>query len=290
MAARGEGLLLLGRTGQLGEALAARLVKIGREFHSPSRTELDLQNTEGIARALDDLAPGAVLNAAAFTDVSGAELPANRDLAFRLNRDAPAALARACRKRRIPLVHVSTDYVFDGTSPRPYREEDPTRPLQIYGLSKREGEREVLSLDPGALVVRTSTLFGPAPRQRLNYVDAILEQARRQPVVSVVEPPVSSPTFAPDLADAILRLFDAGSTGLVHAANDGPCSRLELARAVVEEAGLAGAVEVRVRPAPPSDLPRPAYSVLDTQHLASLLGGALRPWREALAEHVRAKL
>ncbi len=278
--------LVLGGTGQLGLAFAARLHRAGCRVDLPSRSELDLSDPASIESALERLAPAVVLNAAAFTDVAAAESPEVRDEVFRLNRDAPAALARTCRAMKIPLAHVSTDYVFDGASPRPYREDDPTHALQVYGHSKLDGEREVLSIHPGALVVRTSTLFGPARRKRLNYVDAILRQARHGALLEVVELPVSSPTFAPDLAHAILVLLDTGVTGLVHVVNQGQCTRLELARAVIEEAGLAGSVEIRIRPTSPGDVPRPAYSVLDTARCDSILGAPLRSWREAVREHV----
>ncbi len=284
---RGDRWLVLGGTGQLGRALAERLRRSGRAFDLPSRAELDLSEPLQIGPALAAMAPAAVLNASAFSDVAAAERPENRDPAYRLNRDAPASLARACREMTVPLVHVSTDYVFDGTSRRPYREDDPPRPLQVYGLSKLAGEREVLSAYPGALVVRTSTLFGPAPRKRANYVDAILAQALRSRLIEVVELPVSSPTFAPDLAGAILALVERGASGVFHVANRGQCSRLELARAVVEEADLSDSVEVRPRPAPTTDLARPVYSVLDTARFTSLVGAPLRPWRETVAEHVR---
>jgi len=137
---------------------------------------------------LATVAPSAVINASAFTDVAAAERPENRETVLRLNRDAPALLARTCAGRGIPLVHVSTDYVFDGRSRRPYREDDPTHPLQVYGASKLEGELGVLAAHPSALIVRTSTLFGPATRSRPNFVDAILAQALRSEVVSVVVP------------------------------------------------------------------------------------------------------
>jgi len=284
-----EPWLVLGGTGQLGVALATRLRRAGHRFHLPSRGELDLSDPARIPSALGRMAPAVVLNAAAFTDVAAAEAPEVADEVFHLNRDAPQALARACRAMGIPLVHISTDYVFDGASSLPYREDDPTRPLQVYGRSKLEGERAVLSNHPRALVVRTSTLFGPAERMKANYVDAILRRARRARLLEVVEFPVSCPTFAPDLAGAILALLEDAVTGIVHVVNRGHCSRLELARAVIEEAGLGESVEIRTRPAPPGDVPRPAYSVLETSRYDSIVGAPLRSWREAVREHVRSQ-
>jgi len=281
-----ERCLILGGTGQLGSALAERLQRAGRGVQLPSRSELDLSRPESIESTLERIVPTAVVNAAAFTDVAAAEAPEVRDEVFRLNRDAPAALARACRALRVPLIHVSTDYVFDGTRRRPYREDDPTGPLQVYGRSKLEGEWEVLSTYPRALVIRTSTLFGPGRRGRPNYVDAVLRQARSTRLLEVVELPVASPTFAPDLAAAALALLDAGASGLVHVVNRGQCSRLELAGAVIEAAGLGETLEIRTRPAPAEGVARPAYSVLETSRYEGIVGVPLRSWREAVFEHV----
>jgi dTDP-4-dehydrorhamnose reductase len=280
--------VVLGGTGQLGAALAARLRDLGRLLALPSRAELDLSVPTRIASLLPALRPYVVIIAAAFTDVVRAELPDCRAEAFLLNRDVPAALAEACRGMSVPFVHVSTDYVFDGASRRPYREEDPVHPLQVYGASKLAGETEVLLAGGRSLVVRTSTLFGPAPRTRRNYVDAILEQARRGARIEVVELPVASPTFAPDLASGIIALVERGATGVVHVTNRGHCSRLELARTVVEEAGLGDSVEVRTREAVPG-VPRPDYSVLDTARFEALTGTPLRPFRQAVAAQIRAR-
>lgn len=278
--------VVLGGTGQLGAALAAHLRLQDRRAVLPTRAELDLSDTSGIASRLHALRPSVVVNAAAFTDVARAELAESCAEAYLLNRDAPAALAEACRAIDVPFVHVSTDYVFDGARRTPYREDDPVHPLQVYGASKLAGETEVLRTGGRSLIVRTSTLFGPATRARLNYVDAILEQARRGAELQVVELPVASPTFAPDLARGILALVERGAEGVVHVTNRGQCSRLELARAVVEEAGLA--VEVRTRPPVPG-VPRPEYSVLDTARFESWTGVSLPTFQEAVAAHIRAR-
>ena len=287
MAESTGGGLLLGGSGQLGTALADWLRRAGRPVLAPVRSELDLLGASAIARRVAEAQPAWVINAAAFTDVAGAERLDNREAVLRLNRDLPALLAQECRRSGARLVHVSTDYVFDGAASRPYREDDSPAPLQTYGISKLEGERAVLDANPDALILRTSTLFGPAQRARPNYVDAIRLQARVQTVIEVVELPVASPTFAADLAWALLRLLDARATGIVHVVNDGACSRLDLARAIVEEDGRAASVEVRSCAAPSGDLRRPAYSALDMARYEAIAGARLRPWRLALAEHLR---
>jgi len=281
-------VLVLGGSGLLGEALLEALAARGRDFRAPRRGELDLLRTEGIGAAVAAIGPSAVINASAFTDVVRAELAEERGAVQGLNRDAPAALAEQCRRSGIPLVHVSTDYVFDGSLRRPYREEDPTNPLQCYGRSKLEGEREVARLLPEAVVARTSTLYGPGRRRRPHYVDAVLRQAHERDRLSVVRLPVSSPTYAPDLAAALLRLLELRASGLFHIVNGGSCSRLELAREAVRLAGLAGRVEVLERPEEPGSLARPAYSVLDGSRYARVAGLPLRGWADALADYLGA--
>jgi dTDP-4-dehydrorhamnose reductase len=279
-------VVVLGGTGQLGAALLDELARRGRASIAPPRGTLDLLRP-GAVDAWPELArAAAVINAAAYTDVAGAEASAAGHAVWRLNRDLPGELARRCRRLGLRLAHVSTDYVFDGTADRPYREDDPTGPLQVYGRSKLEGEQRVLQEHPQALVVRTSTLFGRANRPRRNYVDAVLQQARRAgAVLELVRAPVGSPTLAADLAAALVDLLDAGAGGVVHAVNRGACSRIELASAALELAGRA--VDVRERPEPGGVPRRPAYSALDPSRCERWIGRAMRPWREALADYVR---
>jgi dTDP-4-dehydrorhamnose reductase len=279
--------LIFGGSGQLGTALVSELESRGAPVAAPSRSEVDLLCGD-LASALVRWSPAAVIYAAAYNDVNGAELEANRNEVFRLNRDAPAELARACAGRGLPFVHVSTDYVFDGAQGEPYREDDPTRPLQVYGRSKLAGEGAVLAADPDALVVRTSTLFGASRRNGSNFVRAVLTRARTEAALDVVRLPISSPTYAADLARALLHLSDAGARGLVHVTNAGGCTRLELAVEAIRVAGLAGRVAVRERAQPPAGAPRPAYSILDTTRYAALTGRSMRPWRETLQDYVAA--
>ncbi|HKQ60947.1 MAG TPA: dTDP-4-dehydrorhamnose reductase [Candidatus Polarisedimenticolaceae bacterium] len=281
-----ETILVLGGSGQLGRALLDELTRRGRSFVAPRREQLDLQATAEIAGAVAALRPTIVINAAAFTDVVAAERPEQRAAAFALNRDAVAALAAGCERCAALLVHVSTDYVFDGRQQRPYRESDPVGPLQVYGRSKLEGERAALGGSPRALVVRTSTLFGPGPRARPHYVDAVLRQARAGGRLELVARPIASPTYAPHLAAGLLELLRVGVAGLVHLANRGACSRIELAREAIARAGLASRVELSERTEPDETLPRPAYSALDTSLFTALAGQPLPAWEQAVDEYV----
>ncbi|MHC4428349.1 MAG: dTDP-4-dehydrorhamnose reductase [Planctomycetota bacterium] len=279
-------VLILGGTGQLGSALVHRLGKCGAAHVAPPRSELDLMKAS-FETVLAAHSPTAVINAAAYNDVNGAELDANRHEAARLNAEVPAELARICAGRNIPLIHVSTDYVFDGQKRDPYLESDPIAPLQQYGRTKADGERAVVASHPGALVVRTSTVFGPDRRGGSNYVAAVLANARASAVLELVRPPVSSPTYAPDLAWALIELLEAGATGIVHVANRGGCSRYDLAAEAVRRAGLADQVELRERPAPTGVAARPAYSVLDTSRFTELTGQKTRPWQDAVRDYVK---
>jgi len=279
-------ILIVGGSGMLGLSLIGDLERRGLTHEAPDLDRLDLLAVDA-GPFVTDLRPSAVVNASAFTDVGPAERPENRLAVDRLNRDAPEELARACAGLGIPLVHVSTDFVFDGTSSEPYREEEEAMPVQVYGQSKLEGERAVFAACPHALVVRTSTLFGPGrPRDRPHYVDAILNQARKGAELQVVRLPISSPTYTSDLARGMIDLLLKEAAGIVHLVNRGSCSRLDLARETVRIAGLGSSVKVNERPAPADDLARPAYSVLDTSRFAGLTGQPPRPWQDALREYI----
>ena len=283
---------MLGGTGRLGRAVSAELTRRMRPFDAPPRSAFDLTDLAAIRARIGALRPAAVLNLAAFTDVAAAELPENHGAAIALNADLPAALATACARIAIPFVHVSTDYVFDGVKTTPYLEGDSVNPLQVYGATKLDGERAALAKNPASLILRVSTLYGPGRSHRPAYADAILAQARARAAegggtLEVVEAPVSSPTYAPDVAPVLIDLLDRGATGIIHTVNDGAASRLELATAVVALAGFGDRVAVRDRPESPGALQRPAYSVLDTTKLYELLGRRLPSWRDALERYVR---
>jgi len=285
-------VLLLGGTGKLGHALREELERRGIGFEAPTCDVLDLAGAGAAASWIEAAQPAMVLNAAGFTNVPACELPDNAAEVERLNAKLPEELATACAKLSIPFLHVSTDYVFDGAHDRPYRETDAVSPLQAYGRSKLAGERAALKAWKAALVIRVSTLYGPGNYGRDAYVDAILRQVRAEDegktTLAVVETPVSSPTYAPDVAPAALDLLDRNVHGLVHVVNEGAASRLDLARATVAAAGLSERVRVIPKPEPVTGLARPSYSVLATAKLAKLLGRRLPHWEDALRRYVGA--
>jgi dTDP-4-dehydrorhamnose reductase len=284
--AAGRPWLVLGAAGQLGSALAGRLGERGLPFAARDSRGLDVADAGAVARALAEIRPGAVLNAAAYTDVDGCERDPARAAA--VNALAPAALARLCREAGIGLLHVSTDYVFDGRTEGPLAEDAPVAPLSEYGRSKLAGERAVLAASPDFVVVRTSWVFGRG-KNFIASVRARAETVRKDPSAGplrVVDDQVGSPTYAEDLAGGLLDLLDRGGRGLYHLANRGAASRLELARFALDAAGLA---DLEIQPVKTVDFPlpaqRPLHTVLDCAR-ARAAGVSLRPWQEAVRAYL----
>jgi dTDP-4-dehydrorhamnose reductase len=278
--------VVTGAGGQLGLCLAARLRRdpansLAAAFDHKALDITDAAALRSAIAALPGGPPDVIANAAAMTQVDLCEDdPAAAALA---NASGPAALAGLCQQIGARLVHVSTDYVFDGCGARPYTESDPTGPRSVYGRTKLEGERRVLAAQPEAIVVRTAWVFGPGR----NFVRTILEAAARTkrgeaPALRVVDDQRGSPTYAGDLADGLIGLVDADASGVVHLTNGGVATWWDLARAAVDIWGHPELPIEKVRTVDvPRPAPRPAWSVLDTSR-AEHLGVRLRTWREAL--------
>ncbi len=265
-------ILITGAGGQLGRALQA--VLSGREVIAMTRAQLDITRFEETREAVSAQRPYIVINAAAYTDVDGAE--SDHAGAYRLNAVAPRNLAVVSYDLGIPLVHVSTDYVFDGLSDRPYHEFDRTNPLSIYGRSKLAGERAVAAHNPRHYIVRTSWLYHTEGR---NFPKAMLAESRRAEVRAACDQ-YGSPTYAPHLAEAISKLVETGAYGTYHIAGSGAASRFEMTRKLYQLLGI----ETVAHPAPTAEFPRPAprprYSALTTLQEPQIL---LPPWEEGLA-------
>jgi len=275
-----------GAAGQLGRALVELLGP--RAVWSGGRDELDVRDPAAIALVLDRVRPDVVINAAAFNDVDGAE--ADPAPAMAVNAVGAGHLARECRQRGALLVHVSSDYVFDGAKGEPYREDDCPRPLNAYGVSKLAGCLLVADAAGPHLVVRTSGVFGAGGNRVKggSFVERILARARSGQPLRVVNDQMSSPTYAPDLAAALVTLVERGARGLLHVTNSGACSPYDLAAAALEIAGI----HARIEPIRTADLGaparRPAYSVLDNGRAHAVGLAPLRSWRDALAEFLGA--
>jgi dTDP-4-dehydrorhamnose reductase len=276
--------VVVGAGGQLGRELTARL---GDALAwAGGRAELDVTDAAAVATLVARVQPDVVFNASAWNRVDAAEAEAER--AFAVNALGPRALAHAARTAGALLVHVSTDYVFDGAATTPYREDDPPNPLSVYGASKLAGERHVLDSGAEALVVRTSGVLGRggSAQKGGSFVDRILARARAGEPLRVVSDQVFAPTFAGELAEALVALARRGARGLYHVTNEGACSWHELATAALEAVGIEREVEAITTAVLGLPARRPPYSVLDTSRFRALGLPRLRHWRDALADLV----
>lgn len=287
----GGRLLVTGGSGQVGSAFGRLAAASGYEVALPARSALDLSDAGSIADAVAAGPWDAVVNCAAYTAVDAAET--EPEVAAAVNAAAPRILAAETARRGIPLVHVSTDYVFAGTKGEPYVETDPLSPANVYGSTKAEGERAVRACNPAHRIVRTSWVVSS---QGENFVRKMLRLGREREELRVVADQIGRPTAAADLARALLALVQGASEGpgTWHFANSGDASWFDVASFVFEEAALKGVPAPRVLPISTAEYPtparRPADSRLDTTKFSAEFGWTPRPWREALRDVVRAIL
>jgi dTDP-4-dehydrorhamnose reductase len=260
-------ILITGSTGTLGSAFGRMCERRGLAYRLLSRQEMDIADPASVDGALDGLAPWAVINAAGYVRVDDAEREQER--CFRENTHGPSVLAECCARRGIGLLAFSSDLVFDGETRVPYVESDRTAPLGVYGRSKAEAEERVLASLPDALVVRTSSFFGPWDRHNF-LTSALSTLAQRQPFRAAHDT-VVSPTYVPDLVNACLDLLVDGESGIWHLANAGAISWFELAQRAAEMVGLdTRLVEGCATHCLGYSAPRPRYSALDSKR-ANLL-------------------
>ena len=279
-------IVILGAGGRLGAALL-------REYQNKfdvvgfTHSQLDLAKPDQIHAKIDDLAFDVLINAAAFTNVDLSE--SKSDEAFVINAEAPKVLAEICRGKGAKLIHVSTDYVFDGEKRQPYVEDDAANPIGAYGESKRAGEKFVLASSDRHLVVRVSWVFGP---DRPSFVDAMIKRAREEEKIDAIADKWASPTYTRDIAEMLPRLFDVDA-GVVHLTNSGKCTWQEYAQHALDccrkiglslKAKTVGALKL-------ADMKqwvarRPVYSVLSTAKYQALTGIAPRSWRDAVSDYI----
>jgi dTDP-4-dehydrorhamnose reductase len=283
-------ILVTGGAGQLASALASApgVLRVGRP-------EFDFDRPETIEAVFRAASPRLVVNAAAYTAVDAAE--GDPDAAYRANRDGPALLARLCAAADIPLIHVSTDYVFDGTKTEPYVETDPVAPQGVYGASKLAGEQAVLGSGAKAIVLRTAWVYAATGK---NFVRTMLAVGKTRDRLTVVGDQHGCPTTAEDLATAILAIiarldrtgWDPAYRGVFHAAGTGATTWHGLAVATFEEAGRHGAKIPEVVAIATADWPtpakRPANSRLDCTRMNDVFGVRLPHWRASLTRTVDA--
>jgi len=284
--------LLLGGTGQVGQEFRALALPKDVEVVAPSRGEFDLRDPRAIARIIGAQPWNAVINAAAYTDVDRAET--EELVAFAVNAAAPSRLAAETGRRGIPLVHISTDYVFDGRKGAPYVEEDPVAPLNAYGRSKLAGERGIRAANPQHVILRTSWVYSPF---RKNFVRTILRLAAERERLTVVADQRGCPTAARDIARACLDIANCCALqpqltthGVYHFAGAGEASWFEFASAIVEMAADRLGRSPEIVPIPTSEYPthavRAADTRLDSAAVLREFGIEPRPWRQALADTI----
>ena len=276
-------VMITGGNGQLGRALV-QTAPADRHCVAVDRAALDITDGNAVRACVDRIRPTMIINAAAYTAVDRAEI--ERDAAFAVNRDGAGNLARAAQAVGAAMVHISTDFVFDGTQSSPYAETAPRAPLGVYGASKAAGEDAVRAIVPDALIVRTAWVHAARGR---NFVETMLRVMAERGDVRVVADQIGTPTHARSLARAIWGLQDAAETGTFHVTDAGVASWYDFAVAIAELALVRGILTAapRIMPIATTDYPtaarRPAYSVLDKRRAWAVLGQPPRHWRDELA-------
>ena len=257
-------ILVFGRNGQLAHDLQIAARGRALSLTALGRNDIDICDRDAILRAIDQLKPQALINAAAYTNVDGAE--SEGEMAFRLNENAPRAMAEAAQQARLPFIHVSTDQVFDGTKSSSYTEDDTPDPINLYGRSKLAGELAVAAADPTALIVRVSWVWGPSGD---NFVKKLLQWASQRNELSIVSDQYGRPTYSPALAEALLTLAampDAERPkGLLHYAGGDAMTRSEQARQVLALSQAMGGPFAAVKDVLTSAFPTPAQRPLNAE-------------------------
>lgn len=281
-------VLVTGAGGQLGRELCDRLAQTEHEFIPFARADADFTQAGRVRDAIAARKADWVVNCAAYTAVDKAESDA--DTAFAVNRDAARAVAEAVAAYGGRLLHVSTDFVFDGAQSRPYREDDAPNPIGVYAQSKWAGEQAVREVTADALIVRTAWVHGAHGH---NFVKTMLRLAAERDELRVVDDQVGTPSWTGDIAAALIELVDQDARGCYHFTNEGVASWYDFAVAILDEARALGfpVKAGRVTPIPTSAYPtparRPAYSVLDKQKIRAALARPIPHWRESLVAMLR---
>lgn len=273
-------VLITGSNGMLGHDLIDVLNDKHELILTTSKT-LDITDKEHTVEFIKENKPDIVINSAAYTDVDGCE--ENRELAFSINGEGVRNLAIGCREADCPLLHISTDYVFNGKNDTPWVEDDEIGPINVYGKSKLEGEQAIQDILDKFFIVRTAWLYGINGG---NFPKTMLELAKTHDELTVVYDEVGTPTYTPDLAEAIGKLIETDYYGIYHITNSGSCSWCEFAKYIFEIAG----VNVKVTPVTASEFarpaPRPSYSVLNNKRWDDNGFEPLRSYKEAIKDYL----
>lgn len=274
-------VLITGANGMLGMAVTAVFSR-HVDVVSLGRKELDICDEKEVRSVFEDEHPDVVVNCAAYTDVDGAEK--NFEEAYRVNALGAGNIARAAKLINAKFVHISTDYVFDGSGSKPYREDYGRAPINAYGKTKAKGE-EIIEEEGGEfLIVRTSWLFGPYGK---NFVKTILGLSERMKELRIVDDQRGSPTYTHHLADGIFRLCSRGANGIFHFSNTGECTWFEFAEEIISLAGKNTKLVPVSTKEFPREAQRPSYSVLDTTKYQSTTGHRPPHWKDGLRDYLQ---
>jgi dTDP-4-dehydrorhamnose reductase len=275
-------ILVTGAKGMLGTDLCALLRKNDVqvfEWDLPANDITEVKRTEA---QLKRIASDRIIHLAAYTDVDGSEI--NKAKAYSVNVQGTWAMVIGAKATDTPLLHMSTDYVFDGEKGSPYFEDDKTNPINYYGLTKEQSEQLVESRLKKFYIVRTSWLFGKAGK---NFVQTILNIAKEKDTIEVVNDQFGSPTYTKDLAEAILKIILSDNFGVYHISNSGICSWFDFAAEIIKQAGLNNKVVPITSAQLQRGAKRPKFSALNNHRYIKTFNHFLRPWREALADYLK---
>jgi dTDP-4-dehydrorhamnose reductase len=280
-------ILITGAKGQLGKELEV----ISRDSHSfnyvfLTREELAVDNASQVRKVFQQYEPDFCINCAAYTAVDKAE--SEKESAFAVNADGSGNLAASCKEHGTKLIHISTDYVFDGTSSTPYKETDAVNPINSYGASKLMGEQLCLQNDPDVIIIRTAWVYSVYGN---NFVKTMLRLMKERPQINVVNDQIGAPTWAADLAACIMHIVDDCSKestkwkpGIYHYSNKGRISWYEFALAIKELAGMTCQVNAILTEQYPTAAKRPSFSLLNTQKIQSAFGCNIAEWKTSLTK------
>jgi dTDP-4-dehydrorhamnose reductase len=272
-------ILVIGAKGQLGSELQELSKNYPFQFFFYDVAEMDITNKDLVSQGITRLKPDYLINCAAYTAVDKAET--DKELAFAINADAVKCLAQACTANNVQFIHISTDYVFSGEGKEPYKENDALSPNNVYGESKQKGEEEAVAGNKDAIIIRTAWVYSVYGN---NFVKTVLRLMKSKPEINVVADQVGSPTYAHDLAEAILQIISSGKwvPGIYHFTNDGVTSWFDFANEIKNLSSL----DCKVNPIPtekyPTPAKRPKYSVLDKTKIQQTFGIKLKDWKESL--------
>lgn len=274
-------ILVTGSNGQLGKELKQLASTFPQfEFIFLSREDLPIHHFEMVRHYFNTYNPQYFINCAAYTAVDRAEQ--EKDKAFQVNAEAVGMLAAVCAAHHTQFIHISTDYVFDGTATQPYKEDAPTNPQGVYGATKLEGEKQAIALNPDTIIIRTSWVYSEYGK---NFVKTMLKLMAEKEEISVVNDQIGSPTYAADLAGAILQIITSYNwqPGIYHYSNEGAISWFDFALAIKELTGSNCNVNAIPTSQYPTPAKRPAYSVLEKTKIQKAFGIELKDWKESLA-------